>query len=1037
MKKLYFYFLMVAASSGAFAQNMQMRQNKSRLTPTSPAERLPGKSADKAVNQIRPTAPSSVNAPAATNIIALPPVTFGEVIGNTAFDLQAFCSGSTRVVKGLDNGVAVIWTYGRKGSIGNGGLGYNRFQGDSLKYDLRFRQGDSLNCYPEYFTTSPIPRTPDNFDGTPGGIGEFGNPGIYFNTTLGREAIIGDGWARQRGVSGYIFRQAVSFLSDSVQANIWTNYGGTGRRQTLGYSTFSTVSGNSLYSFSNTFNTLTDTARANDTMNAPVGGRIIREAMAFEAAPSFSRTVGGTTNWDKQYLPYLNAQEGITGMREGVVAMDSRGSTVAVVMVVYRRGPIKGSGAELVMFKSNANGAPGSWGYRVIDAVYDTDTNNTAPNTTQAGFQIADFYDGSVSIVLDNNNKVHFVGASGIVLYNRNGYAHDYYYPNGGIAAASSNIKYWNEDFATSKTPEVVARPVDVDRDGIVELLSATAAGGVGAFPQSACSHVNISVDTDNHLYLTYSAGVENTQTNFGVDRQTRDIYVAYSVNSGYSWSNPLNLAPLTLAPQGAQGRQFYDDGSSGSATTDEFYPSAVKRIDDDKKLYISWLSDSKPGLVQGGTSGTAFGEPAYDPTVAANRTNWNLNNVMFYAYSTDLIKKQFIGATFPKEVCAGNNFVVPITLPRDYDAASNIFEIQLQRYDTAGTPNFRTGRFPVISGGFVRGATASQVVGYLPFDIAPGTYRARIIASSARNFSAELVDRYPDGIYYPRPDAVISSEVNIDVNGGAPVAAPAIDLISGTSLCIGGTATAVMSGALLNDANEIDFVLSNDTAGMLFQRGTSVNFIANKNFSGTVRIQARTRNACGYSPWVESAEITVGGPRLRFNATNLTLEVTGGGTGGTYEWYLNPDDNDLDDVIDVPPTATTITIDRDSIGLYEVRRNGCTARFVFADGESLPAGSPILSTNPAGAIELPLSQIVSLFPNPSKGSSKVVLEGFETVAKVNVFNQVGQQVITTETTFNGLSQEATLNTRNLAKGMYVVRITSNNQTIAKKLIVE
>lgn len=1037
MKKLYFYFFMVAASTGAFAQSLQVKQGKGRLKPISNAERLPGKAAVKAVNTPQPAAPASANAPAATNIIPLPPVTFGEVIGNTAYDLQAFTSGNSRIVKGVDNGVAVIWLYGRKGSPGTGGIGYNRYQGDTLKYDMRFRQGDSLNVYPEYYNSSPIERTPDNFDGTPGNLQEFGSPGIYFNTTLGREAIIADGWARLRGfVGNFIFRQVVSFQTDSLQANIWGNYGGTGRRQTLGFGTTSSVSGNSLYSLTNTFNVKDDTNRTNDTMNTPVGTRVIREAMAFENVPSFSRTVGGTTVYDKQFLPYLNAQEGVTGMRDGVVAMDSRGSTVAIVMVVYRRGPVSGSGAELVMFKSNANGAPGSWGYRVIDAVYDTDTNNTEPNATQAGFQVADFYDGSISIVIDNNNKVHFVGAAGFILYNRNGYAHDFYYPNGGIGAAFANIKYWNEDFPTSKVPETIVRPVDVDRDGIVEAISATQTGGAGAFPQSACSHVNLSVDTDNHLYLTYSAVVENTQTNFGVDRQTRDIYVSYSVNSGYSWSNPLNLAPLTMAPQGAQGRRLYDDGSSGAATTDEFFPSAVKRIDSDKKLYITWLSDARPGLVQGGASGTGFGEAAYDPSVAANRTNWNLNNVMFYAYDVDFIKRQYIGATFPKEICAGNNFTVPITLPRGYDAASNIFEIQLQRYDTVGTPNFRTGRFPVISGGFVRGSSATEVIGYLPFDIAPGTYRARIIASSARNLSADLVDRYPDGIYYPRPDAAISSEVNIDVNSAVPSAAPTFQIISGNTVCIGGTATAVVSGAELNDANDIDFVLSNDTAGILFQRGRTVSFIANQKFSGTVKIQGRTKNACGYGPWFESADITVGGPRLTFNNTTLTLTVTGG--TGPYEWYLNPDDNITDDIIDAAPNAASIVIDRDSVGLYEVRtENGCTARFIFADGESLPVGSRILSANAASPIELPLSQIVSLFPNPSKGTSKVVLDGFETVAKVNVFNQVGQQVITTETTFNGLSQEATLNTQGLAKGIYVVRITSNNQTIAKKLVVE
>lgn len=70
----------------------------------------------------------------------------------------------------------------------------------------------------------------------------------------------------------------------------------------------------------------------------------------------------------------------------------------------------------------------------------------------------------------------------------------------------------------------------------------------------------------------------------------------------------------------------------------------------------------------------------------------------------------------------------------------------------------------------------------------------------------------------------------------------------------------------------------------------------------------------------------------------------------------------------------------------------------------------------------------VVLYPNPSKGA--FAISGIVSDAKIEVFSTLGQKVF--EQKFNG---ETTLNL-NLASGIYMTRITSENKTIVKKLLI-
>ena len=72
-----------------------------------------------------------------------------------------------------------------------------------------------------------------------------------------------------------------------------------------------------------------------------------------------------------------------------------------------------------------------------------------------------------------------------------------------------------------------------------------------------------------------------------------------------------------------------------------------------------------------------------------------------------------------------------------------------------------------------------------------------------------------------------------------------------------------------------------------------------------------------------------------------------------------------------------------------------------------------------------------NIYPNPSNGNVKINLENSNEKYSVQVFSILGQKVFEKEYTN---SSSAAVN--NLQKGVYLVKITNDNKSVTKKLIV-
>jgi hypothetical protein len=152
----------------------------------------------------------------------------------------------------------------------------------------------------------------------------------------------------------------------------------------------------------------------------------------------------------------------------------------------------------------------------------------------------------------------------------------------------------------------------------------------------------------------------------------------------------------------------------------------------------------------------------------------------------------------------------------------------------------------------------------------------------------------------------------------------------------------------------------------------------------------------------------------------DASLVLNAGNPGATYLWS--------------PGGQTTQTITVDSTGLslgmhsfsVQVTKNGCIGSDAINITLSACAGIEELS-NPVH---------VSILPNPSNGLFRIQTTGLEGNLDLHVYNISGQVLYSVKMETSGINNH-TIDLRGLAKGMYFVRITSQDKVFTEKLMVE
>ena len=79
----------------------------------------------------------------------------------------------------------------------------------------------------------------------------------------------------------------------------------------------------------------------------------------------------------------------------------------------------------------------------------------------------------------------------------------------------------------------------------------------------------------------------------------------------------------------------------------------------------------------------------------------------------------------------------------------------------------------------------------------------------------------------------------------------------------------------------------------------------------------------------------------------------------------------------------------------------------------------------------------VSIYPNPTAGAFKVNLVGFEKEATIQIMNVTGQVVATEKVAITADETSKAFNLNGMAKGVYILKVTSGNNLIFRKVILD
>ncbi len=255
---------------------------------------------------------------------------------------------------------------------------------------------------------------------------------------------------------------------------------------------------------------------------------------------------------------------------------------------------------EIVLYKSLDQGK--TWEKKIIQSTSNPlaeDINNSADDPD---FTIEPFFasDGGNSVIIDSEGKSHVV-FSGQIQFNT---ADNDFVTEGSffLLRETAALFYWNEDMIE---PQVIGKSIlnDNNDDGQLGtainnmILGGFAVAQTGfPFYSSIVAHPQLAIDSDDNLYLSYSAAVDghqvpstvtfessddtgNTIKDFemefpGDSLSYYDVFMLKSTDGGLNWQGPLNV---TNAPD-----------------SEEAYPSIARSIKD--TIFLVYQHDLLPG---------------------------------------------------------------------------------------------------------------------------------------------------------------------------------------------------------------------------------------------------------------------------------------------------------------------------------------------------------------------------------------------------------------------------------------------------------
>jgi hypothetical protein len=284
----------------------------------------------------------------------------------------------------------------------------------------------------------------------------------------------------------------------------------------------------------------------------------------------YNRSTDGGQTFDKLMVQLPGVDSSIFASFGGdSYAMDAKGNTVAFVA-----GELT---SRVEMWKSIDNGE--TWTSRtVLPFPYEpwdeqlTDLNNDG---IVEDTETVDVSDGSFSIIIDNNDKVH-VWFGNMRMLNDDATDNSVSFFPG-----TNGISYWNEDFALDSLPQTILGAMDDNGDDSLDVAIRFSDGATVAYGAGLSGFPSSGIDAQGNLYVSYAAMKEGGDYLYlGEGPSFRHIYVSKSTDGGTTWTDAVDVVG--------------DEFAGFDQFAEYMYCSIARRVDDN--IHMLYQRDFTPG---------------------------------------------------------------------------------------------------------------------------------------------------------------------------------------------------------------------------------------------------------------------------------------------------------------------------------------------------------------------------------------------------------------------------------------------------------
>ncbi|MFT6851023.1 MAG: hypothetical protein ACJATA_001841 [Sphingobacteriales bacterium] len=369
----------------------------------------------------------------------------------------------------------------------------------------------------------------------------------------------------------------------------------------------------------------------------------------------YSRSTDGGITFaeDQTYLPGYDSNSYFNGSADNYF-IDAKDSTVAIVL--------GGSGVHLTLWKSTDYGV--SFEQIIVDS-FAINAYNGDQKTDEDGDGATDTLltnDGQVSCLIDNEGIVHVFWGNLSIFNDGEGTA-GIFFENG--------LNHWSDDV---KEIQQIAEALDCDGDSVTTLGSAASAARYG----NAIFALNAqaAIDSNNTIYLIYSAAVENDTTTFDNSitegQNFNDIYVIYSEDDGATWSETQNI--------------------SASPSEEDIFPSIARFADDN--IYVFWQKDEEPGTILQGSDQAGLMEMLYTAIPVADIKTGTIGNNNCPVKNTNVAQRELKSALSPNYPNPANTTSnITLSLTQNQHINLTVKNMLGQTVKEVANRNFPTGK--------------------------------------------------------------------------------------------------------------------------------------------------------------------------------------------------------------------------------------------------------------------------------------------------------------------------------------------------------